>query len=145
MTKVVQNGFFVLARKDGVPGVYQTLEVAVTVNNRILATAVDGFDGDEKPYVLLPYMENRDIAWQKVPLRRDGAPTVDPVTGDVLDNYVMKIGPPQDPDGTRAETAADHGVQVVLDTNVGPIHAQPEGQTYPVLSTNFPMAAKETP
>lgn len=122
------------ALREGQP----QLTVSVTVDDEKVRSRADHFDGKERPFLLVPTTGAQSIDWKRVEFadgfRRPrsflGAPSGVDAEGNRVDTYVDHIS--LRTLNTTPELLAEHGVAFGIDTNVGTLWGQEQGQNHAV-------------
>lgn len=90
-----------------------------------------GFDGFERPFVMLPAEHNGQVTWYRHELQYRGPGIAGPWKPNLVDTYEL-------PEVTNVDRAAlqKYGVAVGLETNVGTIWAQKPGENFGVTDAD---------
>lgn len=105
------------------------LSVELRVEDALLATAHPGFDGQERPFVLIPREEYGDVRWERIALHYRGQLSRGYFAERRLDVYDVSGVKLSEADLTLTRGL---GVALGLETNVGTIWLQSTGDNFPV-------------
>lgn len=122
---VITNGMSVAATRASSGQAWMRLDVSV--NDAQVRQQVDGFDGLERPFALIPYQHGASapVEWRRVDLGYETT-EFDAKTHSLTDDYGLS-------GVDQKDCVADKlGVVVGMDTNEGTLWAQDYGQTIPV-------------
>jgi hypothetical protein len=102
--------------------------VRLSVDDKAIRSQVDGFDGMERPFAMLPSDKGGTLTWFRHELKHRGA-GVEGFFGErPVDVY--ELAPVHNVD---LEAVKMHGVAIGLETNVGTLWAQKPGENTPVV------------
>ncbi len=119
---------------DRLPETYSTvwtkrtdLDASVKVDDQQIRASAPGFDGQERPFVMLPAEHEGKVTWYRHDLQYRGTGVAGPWDTRHLDSYDL-------PSVTNVDRGAlqKYGMALGVDTNVGTLWAQKPGQNFPV-------------
>lgn len=119
---------------DRLPETYSTkwtertdLEASLKVDDQKIRAQAPGFDGRERPFVMLPAEHEGEVTWYRHELQYRGPGLAGPWDHTPVDSYELERV-------TNVDRAAlqKYGVALGVDTNVGTLWAQTPGQNFPV-------------
>ena len=127
---VIKNGVSVTAVRS--TSGQAAMDINVAVDDAKVRSQLDGFDGMERPFALVPYQHgDGPVEWRKVDLGFE-ATDFDPKSHAVKDEYTA-----QSIDMTD-NVADKYGIAVGMETNEGTVWAQDYGQTFKVKDAGEP-------
>lgn len=127
---VIKNGVSVQAARS--TSGQAAMNIDVSVEDAKVAKQLDGFDGMEKPFALVPYQHgNGPVEWRRVDLGYETT-DYDPKSHALKDEYTA-----QQIDMTD-NVADKYGIAVGMETNEGTVWAQNYGETFKVKDAGEP-------
>ena len=128
---VIRNGISVNAtRTTSGPA---AMDLQVQVDDAKVRSQLDGFDGMERPFAMVPYQHgNGPVEWRKVDLGYETT-EFNPQSHALTDDYGFAS-----PISMKDNVADKYGIVIGMDTNEGTVWAQDYGQNFQVKDAGEP-------